>query len=286
MRENLEYIRPKTVAEATQALAEAKGRSAIINGGTDMMIDLRSGKFKGDRLVDISGLADLKVLKEEGGQVIVGAGVTIEELRQSDLIKTKLPALALCAEKFAGQQVRNQGTIGGNVAHASPSGDTQPPLVIYEAVAVVAGPAGEKEVPVTGLFKAANVSTLADDEIIVRFVMKPQAARLNTFQKIGRRNDLAISRASLAVLADVDGAGAFNLIRISLGACKPTAGRMPKTEAFLLGKKPSLALIKEAAKVMSAEMIEVTGRRASVVYKEPAIEGLLVRILIPCLKMV
>jgi CO/xanthine dehydrogenase FAD-binding subunit len=283
MREHIRYLRPATVDEAVKFLSENAGRAAVINGGTDMMIDVRSGKFTGDCLVDVSGIPELREIREEGDAVSIGAGVTIEKMAASSLLREKLPAMAQAGINFAGRQIRNSATIGGNVAHASPSGDTQPSLVLYDGTAVVAGPAGERQTPVGGLFAGANKSALGVSDVIVRFILKPHKAKFQCFEKIGRRKDLAISRVSLALLMDFDSSGAFSEARVSLGACKPTTGRMPKTEAFFLGKKPSLAVFRAAAKVLSSEMIETTGRRKSVFYKEPAIEGLLVRMLLPLL---
>jgi CO/xanthine dehydrogenase FAD-binding subunit len=131
-RSGIQYRQPATVAEAVKILAENKGRAAIMGGGTDLMIDLRSGEFKGDLLVDVTGIAELQGIREENGRVVIGAGVTIEELRQSPIVKDKLPALAAAADKFAGLQIRNRGTIGGNVGHAAPCGDTHPPSILYD----------------------------------------------------------------------------------------------------------------------------------------------------------
>lgn len=283
MRQHIKYFQPHSVAEAVGLLRENSGKAGIINGGTDMMIDLRSGKFTGDCLVDISRIDELKGIKDNGDTISVGASVTIEELANSPILKEKLTALALTGVNFAGRQVRNSATIGGNVAHASPSGDTQTGLTVYDAIGVVVGPEGERQAPVCELFKGANKSALSDTDLLVRFILKPCKAKYQNFEKIGRRKELAISRASLAVLVDQDADGAVNFARVSLGACKPTTGRMPVTEEFLLGKKLSMPVLREAARTMSAEMIAITGRRKSVLYKEPAIEGLLVRMLIPLL---
>ncbi|UQZ88997.1 hypothetical protein C4J81_07220 [Deltaproteobacteria bacterium Smac51] len=281
MREHIEYFRPTTVDEAVAALTDEAG---IIAGGTDMMIDLRSGSFKGSRLVDVTGIEELRVLKEEGDTVIVGAGVKIEELRSNELVRTKLPALAQAANKFAGLQVRNQATIGGNVGHAAPCGDTHPPLILYDGVAEVAGPGGREMRPVAELFSGPNRSALKAGELLVRFILKPDTAALVDFQKIGRRKDLAISRVSLAVLADKNDKGLISRAKVVLGACMPTTRRMPRTEEFLNGQAPSLAVFREAAGLMAAEMIEVTGRRPSLAYKEPAIQGLLMRMLLPLIR--
>ncbi len=283
-RSGIAYHQPKTVAEAVKILAENKGRAAIIAGGTDLMIDIRAGEFKGGALVDVKGIAELSGIREEGGRIVIGAGVAIEELRQSALIKEKLPALALAADKFAGLQIRNQGTIGGNVGHAAPCGDTHPPIILYEGEAEVASASGSRTVPLGETLAGPNRSALNDGELIVRFFLTPRKARLADFQKIGRRKDLAISRVSLAALVDTDEAGKINEARVVLGACMPTTRRMPKTEGFLMGKKAEWPVFREAAKIMAAEMIEVTGRRKSIVYKEPAIGGLFLRMMIPMVK--
>ncbi|MDL2259711.1 FAD binding domain-containing protein [Deltaproteobacteria bacterium OttesenSCG-928-K17] len=260
------------------------GKAALIAGGTDLMIDIRDGKFKGEALVDVKGIAEMRELKEDGGRISIGAAVSIEELRQSELVRKKLPALAKAADKFAGLQIRNQGTIGGNVGHAAPCGDTHPPIILYDGQVELATPNGRKTVQLGDTLAGPNRSALKEDELIVRFILTPQTAALADFQKIGRRKDLAISRVSLAMMIDKDASGNINLAKVVLGACMPTTRRMPKTEARLMGQKPSWDLFKEAAALMAAEMIEITGRRASIVYKEPAIQGLFLRIAMPLVK--
>lgn len=280
-RERIEYFRPETLAEAVEYLGRSPETTGIVAGGTDFMIDLRSGEFKGDRIVDLTGIDELRVIEEEGGLVSIGSGVKIEELRQSGLINAKVPALARAADNFAGLQVRNMATVGGNVGHAAPCGDTHPPLILYGGKAEVVSASGSELAPVETLFSGPNRSALKPGQIIRRFILKPETVRFAGFQKIGRRKDLAISRVSLAVMIDLDAAGSINLCRVVLGACMPTTRRMPETEEYLMGQKPSAALFKEAAAKMAAEMIAITGRRKSVAYKEPAIQGLFRRMLHP-----
>ena len=280
-REHIDYQRPLTVAEAVTALAGAEGAAAIA-GGTDLMIDLREGKFKGTRLVDVTGIDEMREMKDNGDHISIGAAVKIEDLRQSLLIKEKLPALAQAADKFAGLQVRNQGTIGGNVGHAAPCGDTHPPLILYDGLAEVATANGREMRPVGDLFAGPNRSALKPGELLVRFLLKPEDLTFVDFQKIGRRKDLAISRVSLALGMNLDG-GKINRAKVVLGACMPTTRRMPRTEEFLVGREPGWPVFKEAAALMAEEMIAITGRRASVVYKEPAIQGLMLRMLHPLL---
>lgn len=283
MREHIEYHRPLTVAEAVESMAGSEG-AAIIAGGTDMMIDLREGKFKGSRLVDVTNIAEMRELKDNGDHISIGATVKIEDLRQSPLVKEKLPALAQAADKFAGLQVRNQGTIGGNVGHAAPCGDTHPPLILYDGLGEIATINGREKRPVGELFAGPNRSALKPGELVIRFVLKPERMTFTNFQKIGRRKDLAISRVSLALGVNLDGDGKIDRAKVVLGACMPTTRRMPQTEEFLLGREPGWPVFKEAAALMADEMIAITGRRASVVYKEPAIQGLMLRMLHPLVR--
>ena len=284
-RDHIQYHRPANVEDAVKCLQEAQeGRAAIIAGGTDLMIDIRSGEFKGDCLVDVKGITEMQSLKEEDGRISIGAAVSIEELRQSKLINEKLPALACAANKFAGLQVRNQGTIGGNVGHAAPCGDTHPPIILYDGLVELATPEGRKTVLLEETLAGPNKSALKNTDVIVRFILTPQKAALADFQKIGRRKDLAISRVSLAMMLDTDASGNISLAKVVLGACMPTTRRMPQTEAKLVGQKPGWKVFREAAEQMAAEMIEITGRRKSVIYKEPAIQGLFLRMAMPMIK--
>ena len=133
---DVEYIRPPDVAGALDFLRDYSGDTTILAGGTDVMIDLRSGVLKTRYLLDVSRLTELREIKLENGALIIGAGVTITEIGQSEIIGRHAPALQVAAGKFAGRQVRNIATIGGNVAHCSPCGDTIPPLLIHDACAV------------------------------------------------------------------------------------------------------------------------------------------------------
>ena len=276
------YKKPDSLEEALDFLARNGERTEILAGGTDVMVDLKAGDLPHKTvLMDISRLAPLRQIEFNGHKLTLGAGVTLAEIQRSDLVQTHAPALAACAETFAGKQIRNKATIGGNVAHASPCGDTIPPLVIYDARALVATRTTERLVPVDEIAAGPYQSSLPPDALIVKFVLTPRQTDFVDFQKIGRRKALAIARMSLAVMADRDAAGAISFVRVGLGACTPTPHRMGDLESFLTGKVPTLPVLREAGELLSRKMIEITGRRASIVYKEPAVQGLLMRILYP-----
>lgn len=282
---DMTYIKPAGLNEALTFLARHGKDTEILAGGTDVMVDLRSGELEHKKkLLDISHLEELKKIEFKDGRLYIGACVTITQINQSEMIKTYAPALAKCSNTFAGKQVRNKATIGGNVAHSSPCGDTIPPLVIHDAMAVVATNHTETKIPVDSIAKGAYKSSLPPDGIIIKFILTPCKTRFADFQKIGRRKELAISRMSMAVMAEKDEDNRISFIRVSLGACTPTPHRMDEVETFLTGKILTQQLIWDAGRILAEKMIDITGIRSSIVYKEPAVQGLFMRILYPLVR--
>lgn len=275
------YVRPKTLDEALEFLAENGGKTEILAGGTDVMVDLRAGDLHPKYLLDVSRLHELKGIEVNDEGLSVGAGVTLSEIYASRTLERFAPALKKSAFKFASKQIRNVATIGGNVAHCSPCGDTIPPLVIHEARAVLVSRNSRREVPIEDIASGPYVCSLPSDEIITRFILKPAEVDFADFQKIGRRKALAIARMSMAAMACKDPDGKVAFMRFSLGSCTPTPQRMKVVEDFLTGEVPTEARIWEAGRILAEKMIEITGRRASAVYKEPAIRGLFMRMLYP-----
>lgn len=280
MASKLAYVRPDNTEEALQFLEDHGHETSIVAGGTDILVDLRAREIDPAYLMDISRLDSLKdiAMVEEG--LFIGAGVTLTEIQGSSLIPELVPALHTCTFTFGSRQIRNVATIGGNAAYASPSGDTIPPMIAHEGVALIRNRQGERKVSVEDLASGPYRSTVGPDEIIAGFILQPSKG-MSDFQKIGRRKSLSVSRMSMAFTAERDTNRAISFIRLALGACTPTPRRMTQAETFLLGKKIDEEILLEGARLMAKEMIEVTGRRPSTVYKEEAVKGLFMRMLYP-----
>ena len=283
---DVEYIRPQDLGEALDFLEEYGPDTTILAGGTDVMIDMRAGVLKSRYLLDVSRLPELRTIMFDNGELTSGAGVTITEIGQSEIIGRHAPALQIAADRFAGRQVRNIATIGGNVAHCSPCGDTIPPLLIHDAVAVVVSPAGQRNVPIEEMAGGPYHCTLRPDELITHFILrpKPEEAEFADFQKIGRRKELAIARMSMAVMAGQAADKTISFFRFALGSCTPTPHRFREIEEMLLDRVPDEKLLWETGRVLAERMIDITGRRLSAVYKEPAIQGLFVRLMLPLIQ--
>lgn len=277
----LAYLRPEKLDETLEFLEEHGGETAVVAGGTDVMVDLRSGALKPGYLLDVSRLSELKGIAIHGDELWVGAGVTLSEIYSSETLTRFAPALQKAAFTFGSKQIRNTATIAGNVVNASPSADTMPPLIIHEARVVLVSSNGERTVPVEAMSTGPYKSSIRPDEVITRFILKPAEGVFADFQKIARRKALAISRMSMAVLAEKDKTGKIEFIRLALGSSTPTPRRMEDVEAFLSGKRPDRALLWEAGQVLAEKMVEITGRRPSTVYKGKAAQGLFMRMLYP-----
>lgn len=279
---DISYVRPESLDEALDFLDEHGSETAILAGGTDVLVDLKSGELRKKYLLDVSRLKALKGIEITGEGLSVGAAVTLSEIYTSETLARHAPALQKCAFTFAGQQIRNVATIGGNLAHCSPCGDTVPPLMIHEARAILASKGGQREVPVEQIASGPYACSLPTGEVVVRFILKPAVdIDFADFQKIGRRKQLAISRISMAAMVRRDPDGRIGFIRFSLGSCTPTPRRFKMVEDHLAGKIPTEPLIWGAGRMLTDRMFEITGRRASAVYKEPAIQGLFVRLFYP-----
>jgi CO/xanthine dehydrogenase FAD-binding subunit len=280
---NVEYIRPQSLPEASAFLSENAPDTTILAGGTDVMVDMRSGDLKRQYLLDVGRLAELRQIEIDGGQLTIGAAITITEIGDSEIIERHAPALQKVADKFASRQVRNIATIGGNVAHCSPCGDTIPPLLIHNAAAVVVGPAGQRNVPIEEMAGGPYHCTLRPDELITHFILepKPEAVDFVDFQKIGRRKELAIARMSMAVMVGRQVDRSISFVRFALGSCTPTPHRFRDIEEYLGGKIPDEKMLWQAGQILSAGMLEITGRRSSATYKEPALQGLFMRMMYP-----
>jgi len=280
---NVDYKRPQNLSEALAFLSENAPDTTILAGGTDVMVDMRAGDLNPHYLLDVGRLAELRQIEIDDGTLTIGAAVTITEIRKSEIIRRHAPALRIAADKFASRQVRNIATIGGNVAHCSPCGDTIPPLLIHDAAAAVVSPAGQRNVSIEEMASGPYHCTLRPNELITHFILKPKPEAVNfvDFQKIGRRQELAIARMSMAAMIGRENDRSISFIRFALGSCTPTPHRFRNIENYLSGKIPDEAMLRQAGQILAEGMLEITGRRPSAIYKEPAIQGLFMRMMYP-----
>lgn len=278
MRSKFGYYRPESLEEALRLLEEGRGYTSVVAGGTDFSIAVRAGEVSSSRALDISRLAEMRGVRFDDGALRIGAATTFTEIVRSDAVRRYCPVLASACECVGSVQIRNVGTIGGNVANASPAADGVPPLIVHQAKAVVRSTGGERILPVEKLIVAPYATVLEDHELIVEFILDPMDEdSVWTCRRVARRRALAIARMNLAAIAIIDGDRVITEMRLSVGSVTPAPCRMKAAENICVGKPPSLSLAREAAEAVSAEMIRQSGVRASTEYKKPAVEGLVIK---------
>jgi CO/xanthine dehydrogenase FAD-binding subunit len=273
------YKIPKTLQEACSLLWEYSGKAKIIAGGTDLVIGLRNGDLKPQCLIDITRIAELRRINEKNGTISIGAAVTHSGIASSRVVKKYGKVLSDATAEIGSPQIRNLGTIGGNIINASPAADTLPPLMVLDAIGRVVSKEGEREIPLFQLFKGPYETILKPYEILIQITFKklPPEVR-SVYIRLARREGMAIARMSVALLLQMEKErNRIEDIRISAGAVTPTPQRVSDAEAVLKGKSPDEELLKIASKKVSEAMVRWSGVRPSTVYKRPVIESLFMR---------
>lgn len=278
--ERFETIRAKSVSEAVTLLNEPGLRSRALAGATDIMLLLRHDPHYCDRLVDISQLPELRKIEDQNGRVIIGAAATFNEVMESPLVRQTAPALVQACHSVGAVQIRNMGTLGGNVVNAAACADSLPALICLDASASILTPAGGQSVPVSQFVTSPNHTLLPSGGLLLSLSYPiPVSGSRSAFLKLGRRNAMAISRLTVAALGRLNDDGAIAEARLVTGSATPSIERLAAVEELLLGKAPSDALFNLAARVAVAEMLRLSGRRWSSEYKIPALEAMTARIL-------
>ncbi|MBI5444928.1 MAG: FAD binding domain-containing protein [Deltaproteobacteria bacterium] len=266
------YLAPRSVGEALEALAgEREGR--VLAGGTDLIVAVRAGKVAPSAVVDVTGIGELQELRAEAdGTLRIGAAVSHARVAMDPLVRRYAPVLARASAVVGSVQVRNLGTLGGNVVNASVAADTLPALAALEARFEVAGAHGRRVCSVDEFFLRPGRTALGPAELLVAVLVPKQPEHGYAFLKVGRRRAVAISRLSVAVLAN----GAEGFARVSVGAVFPRPGRLRAAEEALrrdLGD----ASFDAAGRAAEAEVRAVSGARASMAYKLPVVRSLVAR---------
>ena len=246
--QDFSYECPTSIDEAIALLSEKGVKSCPIAGGTDLTIALRSNSIKIDRIVDVNRIPELKRI-EDKQNIVIGAAVTFNEIIENSMLQKQLPVLVEASKYVGSEQIRNTGTIGGNVANAAVPADSIPVLVCLEAVAVLHSLQGESRIPVSELITGPNQTKIPQGGMIKSFEIPhiPDGARTN-FQRIGRRRSMSIARLSLAVMGSTGSDGKINEVRLVPGSAFPTFKRIQHVEELLTGKKPDKELICDCRK--------------------------------------
>jgi CO/xanthine dehydrogenase FAD-binding subunit len=274
------YIRPDKLEDALLLMQEPAYINTALAGGTDLLVSLRNSAQQFQRLVDISRLDELKIIQQNENTVSLGAGVTFREILDSEILQQAAPLLITACSMIGGPQIRNRGTVGGNVANAAVCADSLPVLVCLDSIVHLRSLNSTRHMPVTDFVSGYHQTQIQPGEILTHFTFEilPHGVR-SVFIKLGRRNAQTISRLSIAVLGRTGGDGKVELVRIVPGAAVPWTKRFVRAEEILLNELPTLELITCCGRMVADEMVAETGRRWSTEFKEPVIARLTERAL-------
>lgn len=269
-----EYYQPQTLTAALELLAKSNGELIPLAGGTDIVPAMGKGEFKANGLVDLSKLPDIRRISIDGSEVKIGSLTTFAQIETSPVIRAKASLLADAAAAVGSPQIRNSGTIGGNIANASPAADTVTALVTLDAEARLDSIRGSRRVFVSELLCGAGKTNIYPEEIITEITFRiPPTGSKTGFIKLGRRKALAIARMNLAIIVTVD-EGKINFAHVGLGAVGPNPRRYTVLENSLVGQMPSESLIEGFAIEAEREVTRALGSRPSAVYKCEAVKGI------------
>lgn len=282
-----EYLQARTLPEAITLLGEDEG-TRIVAGATDFLVRWRQGLWKPRAVLSIQhipGLDGVDYTPTTG--LSLGSLVTIRTLELHPLIQQHYPALSQAATTFAGVQIRNLATVGGNICNASPSGDTLPALVAYGAECRLVGPEGERLVPLESFFMGPGRTALRPAELLIELHLPPPPPHTGgLYIKHSPRSAMDISTVGVASIVTLEGQnGVCREVKISLGAVAPTVVRARSAEALLRGQRLEAGLIQEAARAANDDARPIDDIRGTARHRRAIVEALTGRTLRSAIQM-
>lgn len=262
------YVEPTSVADAIELLAAPSGEAHLVAGGTALVPLLKLGYVQPDVVVGMRRLPGLRTIERRADGLAVGGLATHAEVAESAIVQAGWPLLAAACAAVGTIRIRNQGTLGGNVVHADPAQDPPPALLVLEAEARLAGPGGERRLPLSECFVGIFETSLGPAEILLELVVPPLPAGARTaYRKFLPRSQDDYPTVSVASLVRTDADGRVGEARVALAGVAPRPLRARAVEAAIVGRRPSPDAIATAAAELDAEIDPIDYVRGSAAYK-------------------
>jgi len=248
----LNYKAPSTIEEAISILAGASGLAKVLSGGTDLLVQLRSGRTKPDLIVDIKKIPGMSGIREQDGAFVIGGATSCAEIGECEALQKAWPGVVEAANLIGSTQVQGRATLAGNLCNASPAADSVPAMIAARATCVVAGAKGRREVPVESIATGPGRTSLSKDEFIVEFRLPKRPPRsADSYLRFIPRTEMDIAVVGAGVSVTLDAGGTCTDARVVLGAVAPTAILVPDAATALIGHKlddKTLAALDQAAR--------------------------------------
>jgi CO/xanthine dehydrogenase FAD-binding subunit len=270
-----ELAAPGSLQRVLTLYANEPGSWLPIAGGTDVMVLYAAGKLPARKLVNIGDLRELKRIEVTSSEVRIGAGCTYTDLRQHSVIAKEFSLLARAAAWTGGIANQNRGTLGGNIANASPAGDSLPVLLVYDADLILVSVRGERRIPYQTFHTGYKKTLLAPDELIHSIcISRNLKGYMSYAKKVGARNAQAISKVVFAAMARISNAIVED-VRLAAGSVGPIPIRLTGTELALAGRAIDNRLLETAGKVMAEEIQPINDIRSTAEYRTAVLRNLL-----------
>lgn len=279
MRPELQFACPQSIAEVREIISPIKDELAFISGGTDLVIQLNRRPCRPAWLIDLSQIPELNYIEEREGRLRIGSATTFAQISASRLVKERVRCLGQAAAQVGSAQIRNRATLGGNIAQASPAGDSLPALLALEAGLSILGPQGSRRVSFAE-FQAGKGSGLQPKELITEIDFPLLESSRETqitsgFAKVGSRSTVTIARLNMAVRLEFDSQSKeIKEVRWAVGALGKTPFRLGELELELQGKVINHNLVPLVGAGLSRAVDQAIPGRYSQEYKRKAIQGL------------
>ena len=264
-----EYFRPKTLKEASELLGTSLKSAKILAGGTDLSIPAKKRTSPEIQVISLRDIEELKEIEQkQQGQIYIGAMATHTDIAQSAIINKYFPALAKASGLVGSPSIRNLGTIGGNICNASPSADTAPPLLAYNAEVIIWSPSSKKTINIKNFFSGPQRNILQAGEIMQGFILHPEKELIADYEKLGIRKAMEIAIVNVGIAMKIEEKRYCSRIRIALGAVAPTPIRAQKAEKILENQLITSQQVQKAAETAANEANPISDIRASSDYRK------------------
>jgi CO/xanthine dehydrogenase FAD-binding subunit len=274
-----DYFKPGSLQEAMKLFGRHKGKAAFLAGGTDLIVKMRSGKAAPGALIDVKGIEQLRGIRKAKAQVSIGPLTTLAEIAESEVLKKLLPVLPETALQMASPQVRNRGTIGGNVCNAAPSADMAPPLLVLGAKVRITTKQGTKTVRLEDFFTGPGETLVSGRGLLTAIIVPmPKKGAKAGYETLTLREAMDLSIVSAAALVRRE-RGRVKEARIALGAVAPVPMMAEKAQKILVGTKGTPEDIAKAAAAAVTECAPIGDVRASQSYRRDMVEVVTRRVL-------
>lgn len=271
------YTAPATVDEAVKALAGAAGLAKVLSGGTDLLVQMKSGRLKPALIVDTKHIPGLIGIREEGDNFVVGAATPGVMIEANEKLKGAYPGIVEGMDLIGSQQIQGRASLAGNLCNASPAADSVPPVIAARATAVVAGPSGRREVPVEKIVTGPGQTSLQKGEFVVEFkIPKPKQRQSDAYLRFIPRTEMDIAVVGCAVNVTLDAGGTCTDARVVLGAVAPTQVVVDDAAKALIGHKLDDATLQALDKAAQAACKPITDKRGTIEYRTK-VAGVLAR---------